>query len=130
MNKRTSTNGAKTYPKESDEQEALFQWAELQAAKYPELKLMYHIPNGGKRYIGEAVKLKAQGVKSGVPDVFLPVAKKTYHGLYIELKRQKNGHVSDSQEKWIEALNDQGYMAVVCYGCQEAIETILQYLKG
>lgn len=128
MNKRTSTNGAKTYPKESDEQEALFQWAELQAAKYPELKLMYHIPNGGKRYIGEAVKLKAQGVKSGVPDVFLPVAKKTYHGLYIELKRAKNGRVSEKQKEWIAALRKQGYQAEVCCGWEEAAKTILAYM--
>lgn len=117
-------------PKESEEQTELFRWAELQKCKYPELELLHHIPNGGSRNKIEAARLKAQGVKSGVPDVFLPVARKSYHGLYIELKRRKNGHVSDSQQKWIESLNDQGYMAVVCYGCQEAIEAILQYLKG
>lgn len=117
-------------PTEAQEQTELFKWAELQKCKYPELELLHHIPNGGSRNKIEAARLKAQGVKPGVPDVFLPVARKSYHGLYIELKRRKNGHVSDLQEKWIEVLNVQGYMAVVCYGCQEAIETILQYLKG
>ena len=117
-------------PTEAQEQTELFKWAELQKCKYPELELLHHIPNGGKRNDVEAARLKAQGVKPGVPDVFLPVARKSCHGLYIALKRQKNAHVSDAQKKWIEALTGQGYQAEVCYGYQEAIKTILQYLKG
>ena len=73
----------KTY--EDDEQETLFEWAEIQAAKYPVLELMYHTPNGGKRDITTAKKLKRRGVKPGVPDVCLPVARGNYHGLYIEM---------------------------------------------
>lgn len=117
-------------PTEEQEQKALFEWAAVQMGRYPELALLYHIPNGGKRPIGQAVKFKAQGVKPGVPDLCLPVAKNGFHGLYIELKRQKNARVSDAQKKWIETLTGQGYRAEVCYGCQEAIKTILQYLKG
>lgn len=117
-------------PTEAHEQTELFKWAALQKCKYPELELLHHIPNGGSRNEKEAARLKAQGVKPGVPDVFLPVARKSCHGLYIELKRQKNARVSDAQKKWIEALTGQGYQAEVCYGCQEAIKTILQYLKG
>ena len=95
----------------------------------PELGLLYAIPNGGKRAIKTAIALKAQGVKSGVPDMCLPVARGGYHGLYIELKRQKGGVVSETQKSWITALAEQGYKAVVCRGADEAIGTIKEYLQ-
>ena len=94
----------------------------------PELGLLYAIPNGGKRAIKTAIALKAQGVKSGVPDMCLPVARGGYHGLYIELKRQKGGVVSETQKSWITALNTQGYKAIICHGAEEAIEQIRGYL--
>lgn len=117
------------YPKEGEEQEALFQWAAYQLGTMPELELMHHIPNGGSRNKIEAARLKAQGVKSGVPDIFLPVARKGFHGLYIELKRKKSGVVSESQSKWLGALMEQGYMTAVCYGAEQAINVIKEYLK-
>lgn len=49
---------------ESAEQEAIFQWAEYSLGKYPELKLLHHIANGGKRDALEAASLKRQGVKA------------------------------------------------------------------
>lgn len=73
--------------KEADHQKLIFEWAALNYGKYPELRFMYHTPNGGSRNVIEAVNLKAQGVRSGVPDICLPVPKGKYHGLYIELKR-------------------------------------------
>ena len=117
------------YPKEAEEQEALFEWAAYQLGTMPELELMHHIPNGGSRNKIEAARLKAQGVKSGVPDIFLPVARKGFHGLYIELKRQKGGVVSESQSKWLGALMEQGYMTDVCYGAEQAIKVIKEYFK-
>lgn len=117
------------YPKEGEEQEALFQWAAYQLGTMPELELMHHIPNGGSRNKIEAAHLKAQGVKSGVPDISLPVARKGFHGLYIELKRKKSGVVSESQSKWLGALMEQGYMTAVCYGAEQAINVIKEYLK-
>lgn len=117
------------YPKEAEEQEALFQWAAYQLGTMPELEIMHHIPNGGSRNKIEAARLKAQGVKSGVPDISLPVARKGFHGLYIELKRQKGGVVSESQSKWLGALMEQGYMVAVCYGAEQAIKVIKEYLK-
>lgn len=91
---------------------------------------MYHIPNGGKRGKAEAIRFKAEGVKSGVPDICLPVARLGYHGLYIELKRRKGGKVSEEQNEWIGALNGQGYAAVVCRGWESAKEFIMAYLTG
>ena len=114
--------------REAGEQEALFQWAEIVSGIYPEMKLMYHTPNGGSRNSIEAAKLKAQGVKSGVPDICLPVARGTYHGLYIELKAGDN-KASEKQKEWITALKEQGYFAEVITGWEQARKLITAYLK-
>lgn len=118
-----------TVPTEAQEQKTLFEWADLAKVKYPALKLMYHIPNGGSRNAIEAKNLKAQGVKAGVPDICLPVPNKHHTALYIELKRRKGGQLSDKQRGWINALNRVGCRAVVCRGFDEAKATILEYLK-
>ena len=112
-------------PTESVEQQCLFNWAKLREARYPELALMFHIPNGGKRNIAEATRFKAEGVKAGVPDICLPVPRDTYHGLWIELKRTKHGTVSEHQKKWLKELNTQGYCAVVCHGWVEVSKVII-----
>ena len=117
-------------PLEAEEQRALFSWAALQAGRYPELRFMYHVPNGGKRNAREAALLKAEGVKSGVPDIVLPAPRKPFHGLYIELKRQKSGTVSEDQKKYLEYLSLAGYRAVVCRGWMQARDEIMSYLKG
>ena len=117
-------------PHEAEEQITLFHWAEWQSGKYPELKLLYHVPNGGSRNKIEAARLKAQGVKSGVPDIVLPAARGEYHGLYIELKRQRGGRISEEQKKWIAGLTEQGYRAEVCKGWEAAAKVIVEYLGG
>jgi hypothetical protein len=114
---------------ESAEQIALFQWAVWQEKTVPELILLYHIPNGGKRYVTTARRLKAEGVKSGVPDLCLPVSRGGFPGLYIELKRVSGNTATDNQAGWIAALERQGYKALVCYGWEEAADAITQYLK-
>lgn len=86
------------------------------------------MPNGGKRNIKTAADLKAEGVKAGVPDISLPYPTSRHHGLYIEMKREKGGRVSDKQKEWLEYLNSVGYLAVVCKGFEEAKDCILQYL--
>ena len=121
---------SKLLPTESEEQVTLFSWARLKEGKYPELRLLYHIPNGGSRNQIEAKHLKAQGVKSGVPDLCLPVARGLWHGLYIEMKRQKGGRVSDAQRRWLEDLERQGYRAEVACGWKEAAQIIEIYLQG
>lgn len=117
-------------PTEDTEQAHIFAWAAWASGKYPELDLMHHIPNGGKRSKSEAARFKAQGVKAGVPDIFLPCARGGYHGLYIELKRTKGGKLSAVQKEWIDALRGQDYKVIVCYGFDEAREVIINYLEG
>lgn len=115
-------------PSESVEQINLFRWATLQECKFPELILLHHIPNGGKRNITTAKRLKMEGVKAGVPDIFLPVSRGQYHGLYIELKAGNN-KTTENQDVWISRLQKQGYQVNVCYGWEEAAKTIESYLK-
>ena len=115
---------------EGEEQAALFRWAQFQSGKYPELDLMFHIPNGGYRNKAEAAHLKAQGVRPGVPDLCVPVARMGYHGLYIEMKAKKNGRVSAYQQRWLVLLRENGYCAYVCNGADAAIKLLDQYMTG
>ena len=112
---------------EATEQEALITWCRIFENRYPELKMIYHIPNGGSRNQLEAANLKRQGVKAGVPDLCLPVPKDGYHGLYIEMKYGKN-KPTGNQEEWLESLRQYGYKTAVCYGADKARETIKQYI--
>lgn len=116
-------------------QVALFNWARMHEKAYPELRLMYAIPNGGQRNRITAAKLKAEGVKAGVPDVYLPVARHGYHALYIELKRprtatQRAGTVSAAQSDMLDRLNQEQNLAIVCWGWEEAAKAIIDYLGG
>jgi hypothetical protein len=115
-------------PLESVEQEALFEWVAVMERQIPELALLHHIPNGGFRYKATAAAMKRQGVRPGVPDLCLPVARGRFHGLYIELKRKGEGP-TEAQCGWISELNRQGYYACVCEGWEAARETILGYLR-
>jgi hypothetical protein len=119
----------KIIPTESEEQIALFFWAELSEKKYPDLKWLYHIPNGGYRSKATGGRLKSEGVKPGVPDLCLPVPRGTYHGMYIEMKRMEGGTHTDPQIAWLHALHSFGYYAVTCYGWEDAAENIKRYLK-
>ena len=113
---------------EAEEQIALMEWAMIYKGIYPELDLLFHIPNGGKRNVIEATRFKAMGVKPGVPDLFLPVPKHGKHGLFIELKA-KGGKLSENQKKWLDRLNGMGYCADACVGWENAKDLIEWYLK-
>lgn len=117
-------------PTEAQEQAALFARCKAMEWKYPELRLLHHIPNGGSRNAAEAANLKRQGVKPGVPDICLSVARGRYHGLYIELKRRKGGRVSAAQQKFMTNLKQQGYFVIVCWGADQAYNVIIMYLEG
>ena len=67
------------------------------------------------------------GVKKGVPDLCLPVARNGYHGLYIEMKTP-SGRASEAQHWWVEHLMAQGYYAAVCHGYEAAVHILTWYL--
>lgn len=125
---------------EDAEQIALFMWAQQNLDQYPELRLMFAIPNGmhtpNKKAAG---RMRAMGMKRGVPDIFLPISRGEFHGLFVELKKKrkvlKNGNLSqaketeDDQDEWIDDLKQQGYGAIACYGFEEAVKIIVEYLN-
>lgn len=113
---------------ESEEQQTLFQWAAIMQSRLPELALLHHIPNGGQRAVTTAKRLKAEGVKAGVPDVSLPVPKGIYHGLYVEMKAGKN-KPTPQQLWWMQQLTRQGYFVTVAYGWKTAADAIEKYLN-
>ena len=120
-----------TVPSEHDEQVRLFQWAELAAGRYPELREMFAVPNGGHRHKATAGKLRAEGVKAGVEDVMLLVPRGKYHGLLIEMKRA-DSHPSDTklaQVAWHRVHEARGYCVWVCRGFEEARRVVMDYLS-
>lgn len=97
--------------------------------KYPELKMLHHIANERKCSPVQGRMLKLMGVRSGVPDLSLPVPKSPYNGLYIEMKTE-TGRLSDNQKWWICELKKQGYRCEVCYGWEAAVAVLEDYLNG
>lgn len=113
---------------EHGSQVALFCWASQQFTIYPCLRLMYAIPNGGKRDKITAANLKAEGVKAGMLDVCLPVPIGPWHGLYLELKVGNNKPTEE--QYWIIAeLRKQGYAADWMIGWESARDRVLAYLN-
>lgn len=83
---------------------------------------------GGSRNKAEAVKLKQMGVKAGIPDLCLPVPMGVYSGLYIEMKYD-TGRLEDSQKKMLKTLAAAGHYCTVCYGAEEAIRVLEEYIN-
>jgi len=108
-------------PTEHEEQSAFFWWI----ANQPVIRdLTFAIPNGGDRNVLVGKKLKAEGVRRGVPDIFIAFPVGPYHGLFIEMKRRKGGVLSKEQKGWIERLTEQGYRVEVCRGFDEAVAVV------
>lgn len=119
-------------PLEADEQATLIEWARWQSWINGRL---IAIPNGA-HLAGDAraraiqmARLKAQGFREGVSDLFLAIPRHGYAGLWIEMKRAdpRRSSVSEAQTTWHNLMIDSGYACVVCYGAIQAIEAILEY---
>lgn len=106
----------------------MFKWAKMKSKAWPELDLMFAVPNAGQRDVRVGAKMKSEGLKAGVPDICLPVSRKGYGSLFIEMKA-KGGSLQPSQKAWIAELQKHGNKAEVCYGFEEAIEVISEYLN-
>ena len=115
-------------PSEHEEQKAFFMWLAYTGNRFPECNRFFAVPNGGERHRAVAAKLKAEGVKPGIPDTFLPVPRKGYHGLWLEMKRIKGSQTSSDQKEWIQYLNDAGYMALIVKGWRKAAQATVDYL--
>lgn len=128
---------------EHEYQVQVIDWANLMAkGKYPVLKWLYAVPNGARTARSTANKLKAEGMKAGVPDLCLPYPMKRqpdnhpaclywWHGLYIEMKsRDTRGRVSKEQQEWLDYLSSVGYRVETAFTSEEAIKAIEEYLNG
>lgn len=111
------------------EQVLLMEWADHPETweKYPVLELLHAIPNGGKRDGRTAAKLKNEGVKKGIPDLFLPCARAGYIGLYIEMKTE-TGVTSKDQDRVAALLIAEGYKVALCRSAEAAKNIIVDYL--
>jgi hypothetical protein len=118
-------------PTEAQDQQSIMQWAAWNQGQYPALRFLFHVPNEGDRGDrGHAIAV-AQGLRPGVPDLLLPVAIGEYIGLAIELKRaDRSNHPTADQRFWIEGMRRNGWRTEVCYGYDETIAVIEQYLNG
>lgn len=105
---------------EEQMQAAVIEAVDLRANQDERWRYLYHIPNGGNRDPRVGARLKGQGVRRGVPDLCLPIARPAadgfpaYHGLYLELKCLDNGLTAD-QDRWLQFLRGQGYCAGTIY---------------
>lgn len=113
---------------EAQHQMAFIKWSQQPQIreKWPELKLMYHIPNERKCTPQQGRMFRLMGVRRGVPDLHLPVARGLYHSLYIEMKRPGE-RTSDDQDWWQAELMRKGNAVMTCWGWEDAVRAIEWY---
>lgn len=112
---------------EHAEQCAVIEWAQRLEGRYPAMRWLYAVPNGGHRHPAVAARLKEEGVKPGISDLCLPCPAGRYHGAYIELKKP-GGRLSPAQRDFLKFVKDAGYFTAVCYSSIEAIEALQGYV--
>lgn len=112
---------------EHDEQVTLFQQLELNRHRHPAIRWIYAIPNGGARHPAVAGKMKAEGVKKGISDIFVPFPSQDSFGLYIEMKTGKN-RLTPEQKEFGEFVSGIGYKFVTCWSAEEAARAIEEHL--
>jgi len=117
-------------PTEHKEQTLFYKWCLANSETYPDLNAIFAIPNGGNRDAITGRHLKDEGVRAGVPDMFLPVARGNWHGLFIEMKKRSGGRVSKEQLTWASVLNGLGYLTIIAKGFQEAREHVIKYYSA
>ena len=116
----TLISASKTSPSEHSEQVGFINWFRV---KYPNV-LIFAIPNGEKRAITVAKRLKAEGVVRGIPDLFIP-----QWTLWVEMKRISGGRLSTEQKAMIQYLEGIGQKVIVAKGAADASKQILEHLK-
>jgi hypothetical protein len=115
-------------PTEAEEQRAVLAWAAALRGRFPELALLYASPQG-ELYRQQHWRPSVAGLSPGIPDLHLPVARRGFHGLWIEMKRKKGGRLSDAQIWWGEQLRLQGHQVIVAAGAERAIAWLQRYLE-
>lgn len=122
-------------PDEHAHQVTLFGWASMMEQLRPELRLLFAVPNAGKRTAYQGAYMLAEGMRKGVNDIVLPVPLHGRGGLYIELKTPKTaktraGTATAEQKAWLELVDSYGSATALCFGWVDARDTIERYLDG
>lgn len=112
---------------EHDSQSALFSMIRSRENQYPELRMIFAVPNGGQRHPAVARKLHDEGVRAGVPDILVCIPAHGYNGLTIEMKYGKNRMTAEQQQyfAWFTAF---GWLTLCYYDWQDAMKSIVWYL--
>ena len=121
--KKNSTKRKNAPESEANQQEIVVKYLRL---AYP--NALYCASAGGMRtsYL-QAIKMKRTGYVKGFPDLFIYEPNQDYHGLAIEMKKEKGGVASPEQKDWQEQLRNRGYASYICKGNEEAIKVIDEY---
>lgn len=114
---------------EHDIQAAYFDFISWEINRDSRYDAIYAVPNAGKRSVGALLYYKAEGLRSGVPDVCIPVPVKPYCGAYIEFKRPGEKQ-TQKQIEWFIKLTNLGHKCVVCYDATVAYEWTKEYFRG
>lgn len=107
-------------------QKAFFEIVKIVSKKKKHYALIHAIPNGGARDAVTGARLKAEGVLSGVPDVFVPFARGGFHGMYIEFKANKR-KMTDNQVWFAENVRKLGYAHHVVFSARAAFDLLENY---
>ena len=120
---------------EHQHQSAYIQWCEFNINTYPELGNIFSIPNGAwygtdtELNIRMAAKMKREGLRKGVPDLFLAYPSNKYHGMFIEFKKDASQKLKPEQAEWIKKLSAVKYVCAIVYTLDDAIQVTLRYLQ-
>lgn len=113
---------------EHQHQKTVIEWARLNQNNRPCLKWLYATPNTAKRSYSLAARMKSEGMTKGILDLCLPYPSNGFHGLYIEMK-VKGNKPTPEQLEFKQYLLENGYLANVCFSCDEAISLLKEYLN-
>lgn len=126
--KGRATKATRKRPEEA-QQIAFFEWLKQAEKEHPGLALAFAVPNERKCSIQRRISMRKAGVKSGIPDIMIPLPNERYHGLFIEMKVKPN-KATPEQKVMLHALALAGYYSVICWSAEEAIEVTSDYLKN
>lgn len=138
---KARAGGKDAGPSEHQSQVAVIQWwGHYCKTKGLDERLLWATPNAGAGASrGQAGKMKAEGARAGVPDLFLALPRSSgnprssdrqiFNGAFFEMKSAK-GKTSEAQAGYIDLLRRTGYNVVVCWSADEAIRAITAYVEG
>ncbi len=108
---------------------AFFDWVRWNEKKNPILKTIFHVENERKCTPAQGARRKRKGVRAGIPDIIVPISRRPFCGLFIELKTDK-GKVSKEQKEIMAMLYSLGHAVYIARSGKEAIDLVTNYLKS